>query len=275
MITSGTPADWQDLQAQVAAILRECGFATEMEKTLRIRSVDPNGVRAADTTLRTVRGDTEIDVYAEETVKGRKYVILCECKRWKAAVPQQVIHAFRTTVADAGANGGYVIASRGFQSGAYEASELTNLELVTWEEFQAKFEESWLEYFSANLTERLDPLLTYTEPFAPKWFSDLPDHEKRAFIALNERYDAMGHLVGSLATHMRIFNKQPYPALPLRAHYANKPDFLAALPTELLDITGYRELHAELLRLGDTAIAEFRDIRVRNGVATRAEDHHE
>lgn len=41
----------------------------------------------------------------------------------------------------------------GFQSGAYEASELTNLELVTWEEFQAKFEESWLEYFSANLCD--------------------------------------------------------------------------------------------------------------------------
>jgi restriction system protein len=258
MITSVTPADWQDLQAQVAAILRECGFATEVEKTLR-----------------TVRGDTEIDVYAEETVKGRKYIILCECKHWTASVPKSVIHGFRTTLADVGANAGYVIASSGFQSGAFEASELTNLELVTWEEFQAKFEESWLEYFSESLTEWLDPLLTYTEPLLPKWFSDLPEGEKHAFIALKERHDPMGHLVASLATHMRIFNKQPFPTLPLRGHYASHLEFLAALPAGLLDITGYRELHAELVRLGDAAISEFRAIRDRNGVATRAEDCHE
>jgi len=124
MITSGTPVDWRDLQEQVAGILRECGFTAEVEKTLA-----------------TVRGNTSVDIYAEETVKGRKYVILSECKHWTAAVPQQVIHAFRTTVADVGANVGYVIASNGFQSGAFAASELTNLEL-TWEQFQAAFEES-------------------------------------------------------------------------------------------------------------------------------------
>ncbi|HEX2875966.1 MAG TPA: restriction endonuclease [Polyangiaceae bacterium] len=258
MITNRTPSDWRDLQEQVAAILRECGFAAEVEKTLA-----------------TVRGNTAVDVYAEETVKGRKYVILCECKHWANPVPQQTIHAFRTTVADVGANVGYVISSSGFQSGAFAASELTNVELVTWEEFQAKFEESWLEYFSSSLTERLDPLLTYTEPLLPKWFGDLPEDEKRAFLALKERHDPMGHLVASLATHMRIFNKSPFPTLPLRSHYAAHPDFLAVLPGELLDISGYRELRSELVRLGDAAIAEFRAIRARRGATTTTDESHE
>lgn len=258
MITSWTPTDWRDLQEQVAAILRECGFAAEVEKSV------PN-----------VRGSKKVDVYAEETVRGRKYIILCECKHWGAAVPQDVIHGFRTIVSDTGANVGYVIAPSGFQSGAFAASELTNLQLVTWEEFQATFEESWLEYFSKSLTERLDPLLTYCEPLLPRWFDGLPDHEQDEYMALKERHDALGYLVMEMTTYLRIFSKGPLPLPPLRSHYADKPEFLAALPADLLDIRGYRELHAALVRHGDAAIVEFRAIRARNAVATRAEDCHE
>jgi restriction system protein len=109
MITSETPGDWKELQEDAASILRECGFKVEVEKKVT-----------------TVRGEVEIDVYAEETVKGRKYTILCECKHWASRVPQSVIHSFRTTVADIGANVGYVISTSGFQAGAYAASELTN-----------------------------------------------------------------------------------------------------------------------------------------------------
>jgi hypothetical protein len=55
MITSTTPSSWQDLQQQSAQILAECGFAVEVEKKVKL-----------------VRGQAEIDVYAEETLKGRK-----------------------------------------------------------------------------------------------------------------------------------------------------------------------------------------------------------
>lgn len=168
VITSQPLADWRDLQEQVAAILRECGFEVEVEKVIR-----------------TARGDTEIDVYAEEMVKGRKYVILCECKHWLARVPQHVIHAFRTTVADVGANAGYVISSSGFQSGAFKASELTNIDLVTWHEFQSRFEESWLEHFSPSLRPRLDPLLSYTELLLPAWFGSLAERDQAAFMGMS------------------------------------------------------------------------------------------
>src|SRR5215510_13924373 len=127
MITSSAPNHWRDLQSQVARILNECGFTVEIEKTVK-----------------TVRGNVELDVYAKETVDGRRYSIICECKRWSSRVPQEVIHGFRTVVSDIGANIGYIVSMRGFQSGAFKASELTNIELVTWEEFQSVFEQSWL-----------------------------------------------------------------------------------------------------------------------------------
>src|SRR5436190_7050177 len=118
MITSKTPSTWQDLQYQSARVLEECGFAVEVEKVVKL-----------------VRGKAEIDVYAEESLKGRKYIILCECKHWKAAVPQGVVHSFRSVMADVGAHKGYIISSSGFQSGSREAAELTNVELTTWERF--------------------------------------------------------------------------------------------------------------------------------------------
>jgi restriction system protein len=127
MITSVVPAEWKELETQTARILSECGFAVEQAKKLP-----------------AVRGSAEIDVYAEEEVKGRRYVLLCECKHWRTRVPQNVVHAFRTVCADVGANAGYVISTAGFQAGAFEAAKQTNVSLVTWEEFQAKFEESWL-----------------------------------------------------------------------------------------------------------------------------------
>src|ERR1051325_9219793 len=119
LLTACTPATWQELQTDVAAILKECGFSVEIEKTVK-----------------SVRGSVEIDVYGEEDINGRKHKIACECKHWKASVPQTVIHAFRTVIADIGANVGYLISSGGFQSGSLTAAELTNLELLTWEQFQ-------------------------------------------------------------------------------------------------------------------------------------------
>src|SRR6516162_241671 len=99
MITSRQPEGWQELQEAVGAVLRECGFTVEIEKKLD-----------------AARGTVEIDVYSEEVVNGRKYVILCECKHWNHRVPQSVIHGFRSVIADSGANLGYIVSSAGFQS---------------------------------------------------------------------------------------------------------------------------------------------------------------
>ena len=70
MITTHEPEDWKALQERVAEILRQCGFTVEIEKTVSV-----------------VRGSVTVDIYAEESVKGRRNVILCECKHWKTRIP--------------------------------------------------------------------------------------------------------------------------------------------------------------------------------------------
>jgi len=74
--------------------------------------------------------------YAEETIQGRRHIIMCECKHWKANISQTVVHAFRTVVADTAANVGFIITTSNYQPGAIAASVLTNIRLRDWRGFQ-------------------------------------------------------------------------------------------------------------------------------------------
>lgn len=249
MITEKAPETWQALQTEVAKILAECGLTVEVEKTVA-----------------TVRGEVEIDVYAEEMIKGRKHTILCECKYWKSRVPQNVIHGFRTVVADIGANIGYLISMNGFQSGSFSAAELTNVELVTWEQFQEQFEETWYdEYFSPQIAEQLDPILTYTEPLAPKWFIDLPEFEKKNYVALKQKYDHFGWMIMSFTPYARMLGRtDPRPTLPIIDRICDLKVILDTIPREILEAKGYREFFNLCLKHGIPAIEQFREIRDRN-----------
>jgi hypothetical protein len=53
------------------------------------------------------------------------------------------VHSFRTVIADMGADVGIIISANGFQRGAMAAAALTNIRLMTWEEFQQAFETRW------------------------------------------------------------------------------------------------------------------------------------
>lgn len=85
MITEKRPESWQQLQEWTAQILRECGWRAETEVSVK-----------------TARGKAEINVFAIETVRGREYKTLIECKNWAARVPQTVVHAFRAVIGDIG-----------------------------------------------------------------------------------------------------------------------------------------------------------------------------
>lgn len=247
MLTARVPDTWQELQNEVARILSECGFTVSVEHHLPL-----------------ARGQADIDVYAEENINGRRNLILCECKHWKAAVPQNVAHGFRTVAQDAGANAGYIIGLNGFQTGAYQAIENTNIRLVTWQEFQAEFELTWLQtYFVPTVTDKLDPLFTYTEPFAPAWFGNLTDEEQDGFVALVHQHVPVGILTMMLSRWGRIsrgIDIPSFPALPLRS--AEEPPIdKDGIPDDILDAAGYRDLLDALLHYGHAAIAEFRVYR--------------
>ncbi len=250
MITSSKPSDWQALQSQVGTILKQCGFNVDIEKTIK-----------------TARGAVEIDVYAEEIVKGRKYLIVCECKYWKSRVPQSIIHSFRTVVNDIGANIGYIISLRGFQSGAFDASDLTNIELVTWEGFQDAFCETWLEkYLSPVITKELDPIFGYTEPLVQKWMCEVPDHEVSIIKSLREKYHDFGMLMMMFTTYSTFLRARGFPKLPLRDRFIRYSLSLDKIPSEIIDAKGYREFLDACMEYGMKGISEFKKVKERNNV---------
>ena len=243
MITANIPENWRDLQACVAEILSQCGFNVDLERVIELG-----------------RGKAEIDVYAEEAHRGRLNRIICECKYWKAAVPQQIVHAFRTVTSDVGANASYIIALSGFQSGAHEAVQRTNLRLVTWKEFQDEFETTWLDtFFAPTITTELDALMTYTEPFAPAWFDKLTETEREAYVALAQEHVPLGVLAMRLSIYHQKLNPGDFPLLPIRGSKLETE--IPNLPDSLLDAKGYADLSSDLLKLGTAAITQFRTYR--------------
>lgn len=250
MISSSAPSDWRELQREAGLILSQCGFTVEVEKKLR-----------------TVRGNVELDVYAEETVRGRKYSIACECKHWKSNVPQSVIHSFRTVVSDVGANIGYVISLKGFQSGSFDASELTNLKLVSWKEFQEAFCETWLvHYLSPRITKELDPILSFTEPLVPNWFLQVPDHDVAILRRLRDKYEAFGLLVMMFTPYSSFLRANGFPRLPLEKNLVRGSSSLEKIPHSITQAGGYREFLNEALAYGLHGIDEFRAVKKRNGL---------
>ena len=90
-ITNEVPSDWKDLQNKVCKFLNEAGYDSESPKTIK-----------------TVRGDVEVDVFSisnDELIKQ----FICECKFWNTPVPKEKIHAFRTVVHDSGSMVGIFI----------------------------------------------------------------------------------------------------------------------------------------------------------------------
>ncbi|WP_316897215.1 restriction endonuclease [Pseudodesulfovibrio indicus] len=244
MITTQLPDGWRDLQDQVHNILAQCGFSVETEKVVE-----------------NARGAAEIDVYAEEYVNGRKYSIVCECKNWKSKIPQNVIHGFRAVLADIGAHLGIIITTSDYQTGAAKASEFTNVQLLTWDQFQSEFEKQWLEsHFHPTITEALDPLFTYAEPIPPIWLPRLNEEDRKRFFELRDKYTMFGVFMQSLSQWGRPFSEDL--TLPLKAELVEKYK-LGRLPNEILLAEGYKEFLDLCLLHGGQAIREFREIRDR------------
>ena len=244
MITCIKPDSWQDLQNQVAKILYQCGFDIEVEKKIA-----------------TARGEVELDAYAEELIKERKYSIAVECKYWSNNIPQHVIHSFRTVLADLGINAGYIVAKTGFQSGAFSAVDLTNIDLLTWEEFQGRFFESWYEtYFTHAVAEKLGGLMTYSEPILPVWFAGMSPEDKDLYISYKLRFDVFGIVIQSMGPRSLMIRPSEIVTLPLvdRLTPGRERD---TIPEDILNETHYREFLEKAIKYGEYALGLFRELR--------------
>ncbi|MGN6830719.1 restriction endonuclease [Paucibacter sp. M5-1] len=166
------PTDWRDLQNLVAQMFAEMGCTAEV------------GVKVS-----LVRGNKEIDVFVEDPAAAPPHRYLVECKLWKSRVSQETVHAFRTVVADCGAHRGYIVSSSGFQSGAYEAAQRTNVDLVTFDQLQQLLFDRWKASIGALHMPFADRLFPYWDPMGGKRPpSHWGDAEREQLHLLNDAY---------------------------------------------------------------------------------------
>lgn len=168
------PKDWKDLEVRVAKIFSDMGFTSEVEKDIKL-----------------VRGKVNVDVFASRKHFQTTEIHIAECKHWTTAVPKSVVHSFRTILADSGANTGYIISRNGFQEGAHEAVENSNIELFDFEEFQTEFRTRWID----NVVDELEllgyPLRKYSDPmesFYDEAVVTLDESKKNEFRQLQNKY---------------------------------------------------------------------------------------
>ncbi len=256
MIDSCEPVSWRDLQNAVARILHESGVVIAVEKIIQ-----------------TARGQASIDVWAHDAKATPTQTYLVECKRWRARVPQTVVHAFRTIVGDSGANWGAIISARGFQKGARLAAEFTNVRLLSWREFQELYTERWLlQHFLREIAESTDPLTEYTEPINSRIFRKadlLPKIRRLEFRRLRNAYLPLGLLcmsfradaIGALHTVLGVETKTALLGLPLRK--TMETDLQTgdiSVADEILDADSYRQLLESIVRQAQVAIAQFDEV---------------
>jgi hypothetical protein len=242
------PGTWQDLETTVGRILTECGYDVEVQKNVKL-----------------ARGDVDVDVWADDH-SSPPNVIAVECKLWKAAVPKNVVHAFRQVVGDSGANTGLLVSAGGFQDGAVEAAAYSNVRLMDWDEFQAMFVTRWFQRFMApELRKEADPLIEYTEPINTRIFRKadaLEQHKQHRFKELREKYLplSMGFLRLLVEPVISPQSTAGLAALELPLRRTMVDGYVAQFSDAVLDADALRALLEALTTAYRDAIAEIDEV---------------
>jgi hypothetical protein len=247
LITSELPSKWGALEALVAGILNEAGLVARRNVTLTIP-----------------RGSIDVDVLAEDTHDGIVQKIVCECKNWAKNVPKEVVNAFRTVMQECGAHRGYLISRAGFQSGAHEAAHSTNVQLVTFEEFQEVYFEKWYVKRLWAIERNIKGFHTYYEMvFGKPGYSELQnDQERAAYDAVWRRYQFAGVLLTAYSPYSILPGKKPdVPELPLDpSRIAELEEAGVIFPGDIKTTTGYREFFALLEGYALRGLQELRAV---------------
>ena len=89
------------------------------------RSIGLNA--STDVTIKGVRTSYDVDVLVTSYYVGFEITWVVECKQWKTPVNKLHVLGLREIVSDVGADRGILLSESGFQSGAIEAANLTNI----------------------------------------------------------------------------------------------------------------------------------------------------
>jgi hypothetical protein len=244
MIENPFPTTWQNLQFQVNRILNEIGLESEVGKTIL-----------------TPRGKVEIDVFAIDKKSVDKITYVIECKNWASAIPQTVVHAFTTVMHECGGNIGYIVSKEGLQSGALEYTKFTNIQGLTFQEFQEKYFEIWFDnYFAPQIFQRADALIQYTEPInsrRTRFIDKLSDTEFKEYQKLRDKNAIFGILmcmISAPAVFQKDKKKIPDSIEEFKAKISNSGSEI-----DLKSIY-FRELLSELLEHIEYLTEKFNEI---------------
>ncbi|WP_455888105.1 restriction endonuclease [Pseudomonas rustica] len=111
--------DWYVFQEAIAEHFRSLG-----------------AVASTNVTIEGVRTKHEVDVLVLTKFLGSDIKWIVEAKAWNSKVPKEKVFALRTIVEDVGADKGFLISHKGFQSGAIESATKSNIELLTFEDLK-------------------------------------------------------------------------------------------------------------------------------------------
>jgi hypothetical protein len=261
LIEAYPPTSWQDLETGVARILTECGYDAEVQKNVDL-----------------ARGDATVDVWADDHSSPQN-VIAVECKHWVRPATKNVVHAFRSVVGDSGANTGFIVSSAGFQRGAIEAAEYSNVRLLDWHQFQEIFALRWYKrYMTLTLSEQTSSLQEYTERYNARVIRDsasISQDKLQQLRILRDRYKPLAECVYAFnPIHDLVMpGGAKLPPLPLRRTRFNPfrsnetglmSSDMTSISEDMLNASALRPLMETLVKHSLYAIAEFDAIFVKS-----------
>lgn len=197
--------EWKEYQEEAASFFRSLGLDA-----------------STDVTIEGVRTTHDIDVLVKAHHVGFEITWLVECKHWKTRVSKLHVLALREIVSDVGADRGILLSEVGFQSGAFEAARLTNVQVTSLAEISSTAKN---DIYSMRLRELYDRIESCNERY---W--DIPkDH--RIEHGLRPDVGAIGYT----GTHIIELCKDLL-SRAFRGIYPIRTEVLAALCTPgLLD----------------------------------------
>jgi Restriction endonuclease len=241
LITSENPASWEQLETLVTSILAESGMNARRNVTLSLP-----------------RGTVEVDVLAEDSAEGIVHRLICECKNWKNTIPKEVVHAFRTVMQETGAHRGYIVSRAGFQAGAHEAAQATNIELVTFVEFQERYFSKWFKKKLWSVEDAVEDFNEYYEPLGPPGWSNLTSEERRSYQIILDKYLFAGLALMFFSPYSSLMEPPRVPPLPFA--FAGMEERGVIVPANIKSAAGYQEFFDLLENYAEQGLEELREV---------------
>ncbi len=132
---------WKRYQQEVANLFTTQGCQAEIEKRVQ-------GARAKHW----------IDVWVTFSHFGIDHRWAVECKDWQHPIRKEKVLAFKTLVEDVGADRGILVADAGFQRGAIDAAQLSNILPTSLVQLRAVTRDDLLRSSLVSLEQQADTL---------------------------------------------------------------------------------------------------------------------